>query len=409
MSNSLIFTFAAVFSISQIVLMFFMIKNAKFILKKSTQECDGFKPVTLLTVPFKGIDIGIEENIKAFLTQDYPNFSLNFVVESENDPAYPILLRAKNAYEGKTLAKSVNVLIAGIASQGSQKNHNLLHSIAKAPQDVTVFAFADSDARPNAQWLDYLVYSLHSRAAGASTGYRWIIPAKYNAATLLLSSINAKVAQFLGKSSIFNQAWGGSMAVKREVFYSLGIDKIWETAISDDLSLTYAVKRSGYKLRFAPACIVATFEQTSFRGLFEFGRRQFLITRKSVPLLWLLGVVCSLYSIGGMWGFLFWGIFGTFDNKLCAISLIYTSVVFFLCQMARVYIRQHLVAIILKIHRSNLKKTVIFDYIMAPLGSLILLLIIISSLFGSTIVWRGRRYKIIDGCRTVQIAKKEKT
>ena len=59
------------------------------------------------------------------------------------------------------------------------------------------------------------------------SGYRWFIPMENNSATLALSVINAKIAQLLGVTR-FNQAWGGSMAVRVDVFKRLGMDKIWQ-------------------------------------------------------------------------------------------------------------------------------------------------------------------------------------
>src|SRR4051794_37545927 len=55
--------------------------------------------------PCKGTDPEFEKNVQSILSQDYPNHSVVFIVESESDPAYRIL-RALNAH----------VLVAGRAS-----------------------------------------------------------------------------------------------------------------------------------------------------------------------------------------------------------------------------------------------------------------------------------------------------
>jgi len=72
--------------------------------------------------------------------------------------------------------------------------------------------------------------------------------------------LNAKIAQQLGNTR-FNQAWGGSMAIRVDVFRKVGLDKIWPKVLSDDLSLTYAVKKAGMKLAFVPTCLVASYEE----------------------------------------------------------------------------------------------------------------------------------------------------
>jgi ceramide glucosyltransferase len=387
---------------TQLLFMILMINNSRYVLKKSAGKRDSFTPSVLLTVPCKGLDRGFEDNVRSFYRLDYPDYCLNFVVESDQDPAYEILLRLKSSFEGGSKAKKVDILISGIAEEGSQKNHNLLHSISASGREKEVFAFADSDARPAANWLCHLVYPLKKLKSGASSGYRWIVPARYNIATLLLCSANAKVAQFLGKS-IFNQAWGGSMAIRGETFYSLGLDQLWKTCISDDLSLTYAVNKGGYKLRFCPGCLVATYEETTMNGLFEFARRQFLITRKSAPLIWIIGLVSSLYSVAGIWGALAAAIYYTPQNPRASMLFLVTSVVFISCQLLRVYIRQSIISRILSDYRDMLRKAAMFDYLSAPFGSVFMLIFIVSSAFGSNIVWRGRRYKIINAVQTRKI------
>jgi len=56
-----------------------------------------------------------------------------------------------------------------------------------------------------------------------------------------LASVNAKIAQLLG-DSMFNLAWGGSMAIRVDTFRQIDLDKSGRTPISDDASLTRAVK-----------------------------------------------------------------------------------------------------------------------------------------------------------------------
>ena len=52
------------------------------------------------------------------------------------------------------------------------------------------------------------------------------------------------------------QAWGGSTAIRKNVFEKLHIKEEWKTAISDDLVLTAAVKKAEYTIYFEPKCIM---------------------------------------------------------------------------------------------------------------------------------------------------------
>ncbi len=209
-------------------------------------------------MPCKGIDARFTANIHSFFEQDYENYYLLFVVESESDPAYQELVALKDRQTPRSHALAVQILVAGPSRSSSQKIHNLLYALDRVPTDTEVLAFADSDVCVHRDWLGHLVHPLYQPKRGATTGYRWFVPTSCNVATLALSALNAAVAQFLG-NSMFNQAWGGSMAIRAEDFRRLGMPEIWSQALSDDLSLSRAVRRAGLRIVFVPECLVASF------------------------------------------------------------------------------------------------------------------------------------------------------
>ncbi|MHC4159926.1 MAG: glycosyltransferase family 2 protein [Planctomycetota bacterium] len=226
------------------------------------------------------------------------------------------------------------------------------------------------------------------------------MPKKNNPASLALSALNAKIAQLLGNSR-FNQAWGGSMAIRVDVFRRLGLDKLWPKALSDDLSLSYAVKKAGMKVAFVPACLVASYESITWAKLFEFCRRQLLITRVSAPATWWFGLFCSLYSVLGLWGTAALALYaaGIGEKNLPFFA---TVPIFFLAgQMTRAVLRQRIAKKLLRYEirdTSNeqraMKAACIADILFFWAWSLLLLFFIASSAFGRTIRWRGIRYKL---------------
>ena len=399
MDTHIIYTTGIILIISQLLFMVMLKRNTRYVFKKFARDIEGYTPKTLLTIPCKGLDVGFEENMKSFLLLDYDNYGINFVVESETDEAFDVLTCLKEKWQQQSKAKQIDILIAGITPAGSQKNHNLLHSLEHNGNDFDVFAFADSDARVNNNWLKHLVYPLRKPIAGASSGYRWILPAENNLPSILLSTLNAKVAQFLGKS-VWNQAWGGSMAIRKDTFYSLGLDKTWRSCISDDLSLTYAVKKSKLKLRFALGAMAATYEETSFGRLAEFARRQFIITRKTVLTIWLLGIISCLYSIVGVWGCLILGLCKLSSRPAEAAVMLATSAVFIVCQMLRVATRKKIADKVLNLNENNADQSRVLVFIAIATSSIFMLIFLLSSAFGSEIVWRGKRYNIINATQT---------
>ena len=188
-----------------------------------------------------------------------------------------------------------------------------------------------------------------------------------------------------------------------ETFRELGLDKLWVTAVSDDLCLSSTVKKAGLKIMYVPACLVASYEHTTWPKLFEFARRQFLITRVTMPGAWVFALFCSVYTLVGLWG--------TAAVAVSAIvaehpyALFYTSVpvLFFAGQLIRSILRQKMIAKLLPADAENMKAAAMVDILGNCIWSWVLLGCIISSAFGRTITWRGIRYKMITGTETEKL------
>jgi ceramide glucosyltransferase len=396
--------------LSQLIFMWHPCRNYHYALTKYKKQRLSYRPRTILIVPCKGLDSAFQQNITSFFNQDYENYLLWFVVADKEDTAFTALCELKNHLSQSSKAKDVQILLAGPAQSCSQKNHNLLYCYQRIGSDIEVLAFADSDICVRSDWLSHIVYPLRKSKNGAATGYRWYVPKKNNLASLTLSAVNAKIAQLLGNSP-FNQAWGGSMAIRVETFRELGLDKIWPKALSDDLSLTYAVKKTGKKVVFVPACLVASYESTTWGKLFEFGRRQFLITRVSTPGTWWFGLASCLYSILGSWGCAAFAIYAavklpTTNYQLSLLAAV--PILFFTAQFIRAVLRQKMAYKLLNYERRETgdgRRAMVADLLFFWLWSLLLLFFIISSAFGRTITWRGIKYKLLGPTQTIVINK----
>ena len=398
-----IYNFIAVLIIlSQCLFVIWIIRNYYDTIKKSKKDQYYYLPKTLLTVPCKGFHQTFEKNIACFFNLAYPDYTLHFIVEDASDPAFEKLNALKEKYRNQTNARDVKILIAGKSTACGQKIHNLLHSCNNAPDDVQVFAFADADAAPKPNWLAELVHPLRKEKHGAATGYRWLIPEKNNLPTLILCAINGKIAQLLGNTR-FNQAWGGSMAIKAQTFRNLALDKIWANAVSDDLSLSVAVKKAKNKVAFVPACIVPSHTHTDWPGLFEFATRQFRITRIYAPKTWLLGLASSVYSLAGFWLTLAVFLFAALNNKPLLPFYLAVPLVFLTGQIIRAILRQKMIAAVLTEEKQNMKPAALADIIGNCIWSWILFACILASAFGRKISWSGITYIMKSPAETIVI------
>src|SRR4030095_890584 len=111
--------------------------------------------------PVKGVDIGAEDNIRAFLEMEYPGaLELLFVVDSEEDPATPVIRRT--IAEHPPPARPVDLLFSGAPPpRRTGKLNAMLVGVTAATGEL--LAFNDSDSRPAKDLLGRLVSELLAR------------------------------------------------------------------------------------------------------------------------------------------------------------------------------------------------------------------------------------------------------
>jgi len=254
----------------------------------------AFSPLPCVSVlaPCRGVDHAFEAYARALLSQDYPCYEVLFLVESTADPAWEVL----SCIVAATPGASASLLAVGAAQGCSQKIHNLRTGLAHVDAETTVLAFVDSDAQVHAQWLQALVRPLDTLTIGATSGFRWYVPCRGSLASSLRSAWNAATLGLMVHRR-FGFAWGGSSAIRRELFDKLGIGEMWSRGLSDDLLLTRAVRRAGLGVSFVAAGLVPTCEPCTWPQLLDWTNRQVTIGRIYVPHSWGVSLLVHLSTI----------------------------------------------------------------------------------------------------------------
>jgi hypothetical protein len=193
------------------------------------------------------------------------------------------------------------------------------------------------------------------------------------------------------------------MAIRTAVFKELNIDKVWSKTISDDLSLSYTIKLAGFKVAFVPACLAASYEQIDWKGLLEFGRRQFLITKVSAVWTWITGFLGSILGVFGPILTAGIGIYALLAEVKFAYLYVCVPFLLLLMQFLQAILRQTMLGKMLMEEREQMKKARTFDICMFWPMSYLFLIIMLTSVFGRTIHWRGIRYKLLGPTETVML------
>ena len=271
----------------------------RYVRLSRSQPPGDYVPRVALIIPAKGTDPAFEANIGAFLRQDYPQYRVTFVVDDKKDPAFAKLnaLVAKAGEPGLMGSERVSVVIAGTSETRGQKVHNLLEGLKTVDPEMEVLVFADADARPSPSWLMSLVAPLANPQVTVSTGFRWYLPGR-TFVSQLRAAWDTSIATLLGEHDA-SFPWGGSMALRAPDFKRLRVaEHYWQSTVSDDYSLSRAVRDAGGKIRFEPRCLVSSREDSTLGEFVRWTNRQIIITRVYAPRLWHLGLAAHLLYAG---------------------------------------------------------------------------------------------------------------
>jgi ceramide glucosyltransferase len=130
-----------------------------------------------------------------------------------------------------------------------------------------------------------------------STGFRWYLPGA-GFVSQLRAAWDTSIAMMLGEHD-HNFAWGGSMAIRTADFQQLAVAKrYWSNTVSDDYSLTRAVREAGGRIHFEPRCLMASHENSSFGDFMRWANRQIIITRVYATHLWRMGLAAYVFYCG---------------------------------------------------------------------------------------------------------------
>ena len=244
---------------------------------KSYRRDDAPCPKAAVVLCLRGPDPFLADCIRAILQQDYPDYELRVVVDSRDDPAWEVV-------EG-TVAElgAQNVHIVPLTKRRetcSLKCSSVVQAVGELDESFEVVALVDADTVPHRTWLRDLVAPLADPHVGATTGNRWYMPRDASWGSLIRCCWNsAAVVQMY----CYRIAWGGTLAVKTEVFRRSDLLERWSNAFCEDTMLKRQLGKLGLKTVFVPSLMMVNRESCDIAGFFGWVRRQLLTARLYHP------------------------------------------------------------------------------------------------------------------------------
>ncbi|HVF29532.1 MAG TPA: glycosyltransferase family 2 protein [Pyrinomonadaceae bacterium] len=344
-----------------------------------------YAPFVSVIAPCRGPDEGIERNLGALLEQDYPDYEVIFVVDSEDDPAVDVIRKLSNG----------RLVVAARSKDSSQKVENLREAVLHTDRRSDAFVFVDSDARPARTWLRHLVAPLEDDQVGAATGYRWFISTRVTFASEMRNMWNASIASALGPNRSSNFCWGGSTAIRRDVFDRLAIRERWRGTLSDDFTVTRAVNDAGLDIYFVPQALTPSIESCTLRELFEFTTRQMKITRVYARNLWLMAFFGSGLFTTVMLTALLIVIFSARNDVQVAVAMLTIVLVTFF-SIGKSWLRLSAVRLVLGGYDASLRRQFLPQIALWSLAPALFLYNCGYAWVSRRLTWRGTTYEMVS-------------
>lgn len=256
-------------------------------------------PRVAIIVAVRGCDPSLEQCLIGLMGQDYPNFEVHLVVDSQGDQEWEPIRRLQHAYRDskidKQMDKQLHVhLLASISDRCSLKCNAILQGLAQVSDQAEYLLLLDADVTPHKNWINELIGPLAQNPhLGLVCGTQWFEPPEQATwGSLLRSTWNGGA---IVPTVVFNNPWAGSLAMRMEDVHRAKIAETWAKSIVDDGPLRQSMAALGLECHFAAPLIMVNKENCSFRYACQWMTRMLLWSRLHESNYW-LSVVHSLFS-----------------------------------------------------------------------------------------------------------------
>lgn len=346
-----------------------------------------YAPPVSVIVPCREAAGGLSASVAALLAQEYEGRKeFIFVVADAADPACRRLQ--------EILADNPGLRARLVVSQVkpmrcAAKLANLLGALPHVDSDSEALLFTDSDLIVPADWMRRMLAPLQDPAVGAASSAMIYLPCGGFWGFLRSVWMAAGVVY----CSLLGRATGQSLALRRRDFEAWGVARVWEASLLEDMPVTTLVRRQGQRVAFVSAAMPHSSDACDARSFFSVFNRWIVCFRVYDPTIWLLGLFVTLMKcwivLRGAW-------LGTFAPALYLYGVDAANL-YWIFAILRVRFPERFAAV-----PARLRYYPVLAAASAPLLWAAYAVNFCNSLFCSTVVWAGRRYRI-RGPQEVQV------
>ena len=236
----------------------------------------------MLLKPLCGHDDGLEENLRSFMVQDYPEYEILFGVHRPNDPAVAVVEKIIGEFSGRISAR---LIITGESPIPNAKAFSLNRMVREARFDVLVMS--DSDVRVTPSLLSHLAQEFQDNRVGLiSCPYR-AVPGKSLWSRLEAIGMNTELLGGVMVARMIEGmrfALGCTVAVRRSVLEDMGGFGYLQEFLAEDFVIGQRAAELGHGVLFSSYVIEHRIGSQSMMHNLGHRMRWARSTRRSRPI-----------------------------------------------------------------------------------------------------------------------------
>jgi ceramide glucosyltransferase len=253
-------------------------------------------PVTVFK-PLKGLDEGLEENLRSFFRLDYPRYQLLFGVADRDDPAIAVVERLLREFPGQDAQ-----LIVGCPAFGLNPKVENLAALDRHRAHETIL-ISDSNVRVRPSYLRETACYLAEPGVGLVTNLFCGVGEEQFAAALENLHLNGFIAGGVAAAAVTGVTCvvGKSMLMPARVLQEIGGLAGVRNLLAEDQAIGVRVRRAGYAIRLSHHVIANVNRARGVRWFLNRHSRWYKIRRRMALPAFLVEPTSNLATIGLVW------------------------------------------------------------------------------------------------------------
>ncbi len=269
-----------------------------FWVTRRRQVAEYTPPVTIYK-PLKGLDEGLELNLRSFFLLDYPTYQLLFCVADRDDPAIEVVQRLQREFPGQDAQLVVGCPVFGL----NPKVESLAAMDLHRKHDVILIS--DSNVRVRPSYLTETVCYLAEPGVGLVSNLFAGVGESHPSAVMENLQLNGFIAAGVAAASVCRATCvvGKSMLMPVRALDAIGGFAAVRNVLAEDQVIGIRVRQAGYSIRLSHHVIENVNSRRSLNWFLNRHSRWYKIRRQLALPTFLIEPAANLATVGLVWAF----------------------------------------------------------------------------------------------------------